>query len=156
HDFFAARNLPYGVNPSPPPPPPNREAVQDFFASRNLPYGVNPTSPPPPPLPQNREAAQDFFAARNLPYGVNPGNSAVSNAWNRADYAAHHPPPPSMPMNNTWNQTPQGPPQRPNTSFPYPPFGVPSRGPSYVPPPSSFGALLSQAHRQHLPFAGAA
>ncbi|CAF1409743.1 unnamed protein product, partial [Adineta steineri] len=35
-------------------------------------------------------------------------------------------------------------------------FGVPSRGPSYVPPPSSFGALLSQAHRQHLPFAGAA
>jgi hypothetical protein len=32
-----------------------------------------------------------------------------------------------------------------------PPYGVPQRGPA----PSSFASLLSQAHRQNLPYAGA-
>jgi hypothetical protein len=93
-DFFATRNLPYGLNQ--PPPPQNREAVGNFNAARNLPYGLN-----RPPPPQNREAVGNFFATRNLPYGLNqpppPQNrEAVGNfsAARNLPYGLNQPPPP--------------------------------------------------------------
>ncbi len=170
-DFFAARNLPYGINAI----PPNREAVQDFNAVRNLPYGIN-------AMPPNQEAVQhfnavrnlpygmntgpplsspainNFFAARNVPYGINQPNPAVANVWNRADYAVQQGPPminvpwnqgpPPSPPPNMWNRMPPG------SSYPGSPMGFPQRGPSNLPAPMSFASILSQAHRQHLPYAG--
>jgi hypothetical protein len=132
-----------------PPLPQNREALNNFYAARNLPPGIN--QPPPPPPPQNREALNNFYAARNIPPGINQPNPAISNVWNRA-----YPAPPSSPTNYAWNRMPQGAPIPPNSSFPYPPYGVPSRAPSNVPAPASFGALLAQAHRQQSAYAGAA
>ncbi len=144
NNFYAARNLPPGINQ--PPPPQNREALNNFYAARNLPPGIN-----QPPPPQNREALNNFYAARNIPPGINQPNPAISNGWNRAYQA-----PPSSPTNYTWNRMQQAAHIPPNSSFPYPPYGVPSRAPSNVPAPASFGALLAQAHRQRSAYAGAA
>jgi len=181
-DFFAARNLPYGVNAG----SPNREAVQDFFAARNLPYGVNPITPNQEAVqdfnairnlpyginaapPSSNAAINNFLAARNVPFGINQPNPAVANVWNRADYAAQHAPPminipwnqgpPSSPpplMNNMWNRMQQGPPSSFNSPYPSSPMGMPQGGPSNFSAPTSFASLLSQAHRQQLPYAGVA
>ncbi|CAF1318050.1 unnamed protein product [Adineta ricciae] len=151
NDFLAARSVPSAYGQPQPSwgPPPNREAMNNFLAARNVPLGIN--QPPPPPPLHNQEAIGNFFAARHVPPLSNPPNPAVVNAWNRADYAAHR----SPPINNAWNQMSQGAPFHSQPSYPHPPFSSAIPPPQYVPAPSSFGALLSQAHRQHLPYAGA-
>jgi len=61
NNFFASKDVPYGVNPSMPP----NAAAQDFLAARNVPYGSNLPNPsiasawnnmnrpPPPPAAPN-------------------------------------------------------------------------------------------------------
>ncbi|CAF1000501.1 unnamed protein product [Adineta ricciae] len=150
NDFLAARSVPSAYGQPPPSwgPPSNREAINNFLAARNVPFGIN--QPQSPPL-HNQEAIGNFFAARNFPPLANPSNPAVANVWNRVDYAAHHP----SPINNAWNRMSHGAPFQSQSSYPHPPFSSAIPPPRYVPAPSSFGALLSQAHRQHLPYAGA-
>ncbi|UJR28490.1 hypothetical protein I4U23_009728 [Adineta vaga] len=173
NDFYALRNLPPGINQPPPPsnreatnnflaarhipfginqPQQNREAVNDFYALRNLPPGINQP-------PANREAVNNFIASRNLPPSFNQSNPAVGNVWSRADYAAHNLPqsPPMMPpMNNAWNRMSSRAPFQQQSTFPFPPHGVPSRPPGNVPAPTSISNLLSQAHRQNFPYSGSA
>ena len=154
-----------------PPPPRNQEAVQDFFAVRNLPSGINRPNPaiqnvwnradyaaqhaPPPYSPMNQEAVHNFVAVRNFPPLSNPPNPAMQNVWNRADYAVHQAPPP-QPENPMWNRMQQSRPSPGYPPFPFSPTGAPIPRPNNVPAPSSFASVLSQAHRQHVPYSGAA
>jgi hypothetical protein len=63
----------------------------------------------------------------------------------------------SPPMYNApWNPMTQGPNYSLAPSYGNPPFGMPQRGSGSVPAPASFAAVLAQAHRQNLLYAGAA
>jgi hypothetical protein len=59
-------------------------------------------------------------------------------------------------MNNMWNRMQQGPPSSFNSPYQSSPMGMPQGGPSNFSAPTSFASLLSQAHRQQLPYAGVA
>ena len=139
---------------------------------------------PPPPQPTNQAAANSFLAARNIPFGANQQNSAVANAWGRADNAVHNMPshmsnPPwnhtsqasqGSAVNSVWNHLQQNPTPFSNPPYPQPSMGGPPRnaplfrppmsgpqsGPNFAPAPTSFGSLLSRAHQQHSSYAGAA
>ncbi|CAF2579534.1 unnamed protein product [Rotaria sp. Silwood2] len=181
----AMRNAPPSPNPATmnaweamrnAPPSPNPATMNAWQAMRNAPSSPNPAamnaweamrnaSPPMSPYGQtavtnawqnannaSQQQANSIARAFNL-MQQSPGNviqppprpnPAVQNAWSRASLAS-----PSM-ANNPWNRMP-------TPGFPYPSGGLPpgTPNPSRAPAPRSFAALLSQAQRQHLPYAGA-
>ena len=73
--------------------------------------------------PTDRAAISNFLAARNLPGNVNQPNSAVANAWNRADRAAQNLPPPTSAVNSVWDQIQRSPPPQPPIQQPFYPQG---------------------------------
>ena len=91
---------------------------------------IQPPSPPPPP-------------PMNFPSGFDPRNSAVANAWNNSANASRPRSPPPM-INDPRNRMPQSAPMR-----------LPVPRPNRVPAPSSFSALLAEAHRRRMPYARA-
>jgi hypothetical protein len=128
--------------PSRPPSPPGMSVNNTWQAMRNAPQ---------PPSRPNQEAVHNFIAARNLPPVNNQANQALRNVWNRAGNAGNQSSPPPY-GNSAWNQMPPPPTRYP--PLPFSPNSAPRQPLNYYPAPRSFAAVLAQAHRQRLPYAG--
>jgi hypothetical protein len=144
-------------------PPRNQEAVHDFSATRNASMGMN---------QPNSAIANVWNRVENSPnYAPRPSSnppwnkmqsqpSGMNSSWNQmsggsAGQSSQQPLYSPRPAGNSpWNQMQQGPNQSQNFNYSQPPMsGLPQRVNTNAPP--SFSSVLSQAHQQHVPFAGA-